>query len=237
MVDSANLARLIDHAQRADAKLVLIGDPAQLGEIEAGGLFASIVSRTDPVVLDEVIRHEHELDREGARRIREGKGAEAIETYRDNERVVISPDPEVRREEMVRDWWRSYSEGEDALMIAKRNAEVARLNALAREVMKAEGWLGDREVQVGEAGFAAGDQVITRINDHKSQIYRGARNYLRSRATMRGPRWRRSTPSSTGGVSWRSPPRASRLPTTSSPSWGRGRQGERSGSPGTGRCG
>ena len=66
----------------ADAKLVLIGDPAQLGEIEAGGLFGSLVSRTDPVFLDEVIRHEHELDREGARRIREGRGAEAIEVYR-----------------------------------------------------------------------------------------------------------------------------------------------------------
>jgi conjugative relaxase-like TrwC/TraI family protein len=171
MVDSAALARLIDHARRADAKLVLIGDPAQLAEIEAGGLFGSLVTRTEPVVLDQVIRHEHDLDREGARRIREGKGAEAIETYRDNERVVVSPDPEVRREEMVRDWWRSYQAGEDALMIAKRNAEVARLNAIAREVMKAEGRLGDREVQIGEADFAAGDQVITRVNDHRERIY------------------------------------------------------------------
>jgi conjugative relaxase-like TrwC/TraI family protein len=171
MVDSAALARLIDHAQEADAKLVLIGDPAQLGEIEAGGLFGSIVSRTDPVVLDQAIRNEHELDREGARRIREGKGAEAIETYRAEERVVVSPDPEARREEMVRDWWRSFQEGEDALMIAKRNAEVARLNALAREVMKAEDRLGRREIQVGEAGFAAGDQVITRVNDRKAEIY------------------------------------------------------------------
>jgi conjugative relaxase-like TrwC/TraI family protein len=171
MVDSANLARLIDHAQEADAKLVLIGDPAQLGEIEAGGLFSSIVTRTDPVVLDQVIRHEHDLDREGARRIREGRGAEAIEGYRSEERVVVSPDPEVRREEMVRDWWRSYQDGEDALMIAKRNAEVVRLNAVAREVMKAEGRLGERAIQVGEARFAVGDQVITRVNDHRDRIY------------------------------------------------------------------
>ncbi len=77
MVDSATLARLIDHAQAAEAKLVLIGDPAQLGEIEAGGLFAALAHRTEPVVLDEVIRHRHDLDREGAKRIREGDGAEA----------------------------------------------------------------------------------------------------------------------------------------------------------------
>jgi hypothetical protein len=171
MVDSASLARLIDHVREADAKLVLIGDPAQLGEIEAGGLFGSIARRTDSVVLDDVIRHEYDLDREGAKRIREGRGAEAIEVYRSEDRVVVSVDPDARREEMVRDWWRSYSEGEDALMIAKRNAEVARLNALAREVMKAEGRLGDGEIRVGDAGFAAGDQVITRVNDHRARIY------------------------------------------------------------------
>jgi conjugative relaxase-like TrwC/TraI family protein len=171
MVDSATLARLIDHARAADAKLVLVGDPAQLGEIEAGGLFASIVSRTEPVVLDEVIRHNHDLDREGARRIREGRGAEAVEVYRSAERVVVCEDPEARREEMVRDWWGSFGTGEDALMIAKRNVEVGRLNALAREVMRSEGRLGEREIEVGEGRFAVGDQVITRVNDHRAGIY------------------------------------------------------------------
>ncbi|MBS1846220.1 MAG: relaxase domain-containing protein [Actinobacteria bacterium] len=171
MVDTANLARLIGHVHEAEAKLVLIGDPAQLGEIEAGGLFATLASRTDPVRLDQVVRHNHDLDREGARRIREGHGGEAIEVYRSEGRVVVSTDPEGRREEMVSDWWRSYREGEDALMIAKRNAEVGRLNALARAVMKADGRLGGREVEVGEATFAVGDRVITRVNDQPARIY------------------------------------------------------------------
>ncbi|HEX3239653.1 MAG TPA: MobF family relaxase [Solirubrobacterales bacterium] len=171
MVDSAALARLIDHARRAEAKLVLVGDPAQLGEIEAGGLFAAVADRSDPVVLDEVIRHSHELDREGAKRIREGRGAEALEIYRSEGRVIVAADPEARREEMVRDWWRSFGAGEDSLMLAKRNAEVDRLNALAREVMKAEGRLGAEEIEVGGQMFAAGDQVITRINDQRQQMY------------------------------------------------------------------
>jgi conjugative relaxase-like TrwC/TraI family protein/excisionase family DNA binding protein len=171
MVDSATLARLIDHAQAAGAKLVLIGDPAQLGEIEAGGLFASLAARSDPIVLDEVIRHNHSPDREAAQRIREGHGGEALSLYRSEERVIVAADPEARREEMVRDWWQSFERGEDALMVAKRNAEVEKLNALAREVMKAEGRLGEREIEVGEARFAAGDQVITRVNDHANHIY------------------------------------------------------------------
>jgi conjugative relaxase-like TrwC/TraI family protein len=171
MVDSRNLARLIDHAQEADAKLVLIGDPAQLGEIEAGGLFASIAARTEPIVLDEVIRHRHELEREGAKLIREGEGREALSIYQGAERVTVSDDPLARREAMVEDWWRSYERSEDALMIAKRNAEVSELNALARERVKAAGRLGTEEIEVGGASFAAGDQVITRINDQRQNIY------------------------------------------------------------------
>ncbi len=171
MVGSENLAALIGHANAAEAKLVLIGDPQQLGSIEAGGLFSAIAERTDPIVLDEVIRHNHELDRDAAKLIREGEGREALSLYRSAERVTVAPDAEARREAMVSDWWRSHNNGEDALMVAKRNVEVARLNATARELMRAEGRLGEKEIEVGEARFAAGDQVITRVNDRSNDIY------------------------------------------------------------------
>ncbi|MGN6216150.1 MAG: MobF family relaxase [Solirubrobacterales bacterium] len=171
MVDSRAMARLIDHAQEAEAKLVLIGDPAQLGEIEAGGLFAAIASRTEAVVLDEVIRHRGELEREGAKLIRQGEGREALAIYQGAERVTVSDDPAARREAMVADWWERYRQGEDALMLAKRNAEVRELNQMAREKMRAEAKLGAEELQVGEARFAVGDQVITRINDQRLQVF------------------------------------------------------------------
>jgi len=171
MVDSRAMARLVQHAAEAEAKLVLIGDPAQLGEIEAGGLFASIVARSEVVVLDEVIRHRHDLEREAAKMVREGEGREALSVYEGAERVTVADDPLARREAMVADWWQSFQRDEDALMVAKPNAEVAELNALAREQMKAAGRLGAEEITIGEARFAAGDQVITRINDQRQNIY------------------------------------------------------------------
>jgi conjugative relaxase-like TrwC/TraI family protein len=171
MVGSEHLARLIGHANDAQAKLVLIGDPEQLGPIEAGGLLSAIADRAEPVHLHEVIRHNHELDREAAKRIREGGGREALSLYRSAERVTVAPDAEQRRVAMVEDWWRSYSQGEDALMVAKRNVEVERLNAAARELVRSEGRLGAEEIEVGGAAFAAGDQVITRVNDRAGGIY------------------------------------------------------------------
>ena len=171
MVDSRALARLIDHAQEAEAKLVLIGDPAQLGEIEAGGLFAAIEARTQSIVLDEVIRHRHELERDAAKLVREGAGAEAISVYEGAQRVTVSADPEARREAMVSDWWQSFERGEDSLMIAKTNREVAALNARARAEMQAAGRLGEQEIEVGGERFAAGDQIVTRINDQSAGIH------------------------------------------------------------------
>ena len=171
MVDSATLARLTAHAERAGAKLVLVGDPEQLGEIEAGGLFRAVADRTDPIRLEEVIRHEHELDRVAAKRIREGEGREALGLYESGERVTVAPNAAACREAMVRDWHVALERGEDAAMVAKRNADVEKLNATAREVRKQAGKLGAQEIEVGEVRFAAGDQVITRVNDRRADNY------------------------------------------------------------------
>jgi conjugative relaxase-like TrwC/TraI family protein len=171
MVGSEHLARVIGHADEAGAKLVLVGDPEQLGPIEAGGLFSAIAKRIEPVHLEDVIRHNHEFDRDAAKLIREGAGREALSLYRSEERVTVAENAEGRRVAMVEDWWRSYAKGEDALMVAKRNVEVERLNATARELVKAEGRLGAEEVVVGGSPFAAGDLLITRVNDRAARIY------------------------------------------------------------------
>jgi conjugative relaxase-like TrwC/TraI family protein len=171
MVGSEQLARLISHADQAQAKLVLIGDPEQLGSIEAGGLFSAIAQRTDPVHLHEVIRHLHEVDRDAAKLIREGRAQEALSLYQEAERVTVKETPELQRAAMVGDWWNSFAQGEDALMVAKRNSEVERLNATAREVLKSGGRLGAEEIAVGGQVFSAGDQVITRVNDRRADIY------------------------------------------------------------------
>jgi conjugative relaxase-like TrwC/TraI family protein len=171
MVDSPDLARLLHHAEEAEAKVVVVGDPEQLGEIGAGGMFRALAERTDPIHLDEVIRHEHELEREAARLIREGEGAEALDLYRSEGQVVVAPDAQARREAMVAEWHEAFKADEDAVMVAKQNVEVERLNAMARQMRKEAGHLGEQEIEVGEARFAAGDQVITRVNDRSADIY------------------------------------------------------------------
>jgi len=59
MVGTRDLARLIEHTERTNAKLVLVGDHRQLPEIEAGGVFAGLASRLGAARLEEN-RRQHE---------------------------------------------------------------------------------------------------------------------------------------------------------------------------------
>jgi conjugative relaxase-like TrwC/TraI family protein len=170
MVDSGTLARLVHHAEVGEAKLVLVGDPGQLPEIGAGGLFSFIAVRTEPVHLREQVRHERTLDRETLRLVRKGRGAEALELYRAEERVTVARDPDAKRQAMVADWWGSFSRGDDAVMLCRTNAEVGELNAMARALMRDEGRLGDIELNVGGRPFAVGDRVVTRVNSPAHEV-------------------------------------------------------------------
>jgi hypothetical protein len=51
MVGTRQLARLLDHAQTQRMKVVLVGDPHQLPEIDAGGLFRALATRLPAVEL------------------------------------------------------------------------------------------------------------------------------------------------------------------------------------------
>ena len=172
MVDSTTLARLLSHAERAEAKLVLLGDPEQLGEIEAGGLFRAVAERTDPIRPrrgDPPRARARSRCGEADQGGRGTRGACPLPLRASGSRLL--PMPRRSREAMVRDWHESFERGEDAVMVAKRNVEVARLNAMAREVRRETGKLGAEEIEVGEARFAAGDQVITRVNDRQAEIF------------------------------------------------------------------
>jgi exodeoxyribonuclease V alpha subunit len=64
MVPLSLMARLVE-AIRADARLVLVGDPGQLTSIEAGAVLGDIVASSDDgiVVLDRVFRYGRGIDR------------------------------------------------------------------------------------------------------------------------------------------------------------------------------
>jgi hypothetical protein len=159
-----HMAALADLAEGCDGKLVLIGDPRQIGAVGPGGLYGNLTNEVEPVVLSEIRRQRDPVDREIVELAHQGRGSDALDVLRAHDRLVIADTlPEVL-DAQVLDWHKRFATGEDAVMIARRTRDVAELNDLARELLVAEGRVGAQAILVGGHPFAPGDRVITRIN-------------------------------------------------------------------------
>jgi conjugative relaxase-like TrwC/TraI family protein len=159
-----DMAALADLAEGCDGKLVLIGDPRQIGAVGPGGLYGNLTNEIEPVVLTQVRRQRDPVDREIVELAHEGRGSDALDVLRAHDRLVIADTlPEVF-DAQVLDWHKRYAAGEDAVMIARRTRDVAELNERARELLSSQGALGKDTLIVGGQPFSIGDRVVTRIN-------------------------------------------------------------------------
>ena len=73
MVGTRQLARVLEVAHEARAKVVLVGDPEQLQAIEAGAPFRGIVARHGMAELNEVQRQRQTWQREATQELAKGE--------------------------------------------------------------------------------------------------------------------------------------------------------------------
>lgn len=185
MVGTRDLERLLTHASRYDAKVVLVGDDAQLPEITAGGAFRAMKERLAAAELTDVRRQPQDWERTVLRLVREGRAQEAVDVYQYRDRLFAARSAEETRTRLVDDWWASYRDGDVSVMIAARRSDVAALNAEARERMSADGRLGAESIEFSGASFAVGDAVMTTHNDRRLGILNGTRGTVVSVDTVR----------------------------------------------------
>jgi ATP-dependent exoDNAse (exonuclease V) alpha subunit len=178
MLGTRDLARLLEHVQQRDGKLVLVGDPHQLPEIDAGGALAGLVNRGLAVELRENRRQVEAWERTALDHLRNGQVDRALALYDTHERIHVAPDEAAAVGRLVSDWW--TSRGGDAVMIAARRSDVARLNAAARARLCAVGDLGPEELRINGAGYSAGDHVVIRRNDPQLGVCNGDRAVVTS---------------------------------------------------------
>jgi conjugative relaxase-like TrwC/TraI family protein len=164
MTSTPDLEALRFLVVECEGKLVVIGDPKQIGAIGPGGLYGYLTRAIEPIKLTTIHRQHREADREFVRLVHEGRGSDALDLLRTRGRLVVGDDLPSTLNGLLADWYRDFATGADAVMIARRNRDVDNLNHQARELRRQAGALGDSEVIVGERAFAVGDRVQTRIN-------------------------------------------------------------------------
>jgi conjugative relaxase-like TrwC/TraI family protein len=175
MLGTRALAELLQHAERARAKVILVGDPHQLPEIEAGGAFAALARSDGAITLEVNRRQERAHERVLLELWRSGSVEEAIDLAVAHGDLVMGANAEATRDQLVAEYCAAIGDGRDAVMIALRRADVRELNARARVRLDSEGRLGEDRLLLGWGEFAVGDRVICKRNDPRLGIANGDR--------------------------------------------------------------
>ncbi len=170
MVGSRQMERVVSAARAAGAKVVLVGDPEQLQAIEAGAAFRALAERHGAAEIGEVRRQREGWQREATRELATARTGAALGRYERAGMVVGHATQEEARAALVAGWdaVRRQSPSVSQVILASTRADVAALNDLARERLRASGELGaDQVVQTerGERRLAVGDRLMFLRNE------------------------------------------------------------------------
>ncbi|HEX2893286.1 MAG TPA: MobF family relaxase [Marmoricola sp.] len=189
IIDEATLAgtfsldRITAHAAEAGAKVLLVGDWAQLQSVEAGGAFAMLADvRDDAPELVDIHRFTHEWEKCASLDLRHGH-PEAVDAYLSHERAN-GGDTEAMIDAAYQAWRDDTQAGKASVLVTDNTKAVVDLNSRARAERLAAGRIpAGREVALIDGSRAsAGDWVITRKNDRRLRT-------LRSGWVRNGDRW------------------------------------------------
>jgi conjugative relaxase-like TrwC/TraI family protein len=164
MVATRKLAPLLAHADRARAKVVLVGDDRQFASIAAGGGFRALRFRLGASELTVNRRQVEAWEQQAIEDVRAGRVEQAIATYAEHDRIRAFEARDDRDRALVADWWQAHQQGERPVIYAHRRAQVDQLNSVCQQLRAEDGQLGQERLVVGDRSFAVGDVVVLGAN-------------------------------------------------------------------------
>ncbi len=178
MVSTRSLLRLVEQAQAARAKVVLVGDPRQLPELEAGGAFAALIERHGHAKLETNRRQSEPWEQDALTHLRHGDPDRAFDQYLGHNRIHHGTENDDTRTQLVSDWHTARTAGADALMVAAHLRAVNDLNDRARKLLQRERQLNPDMVRIGRRAFTVGDVVLALHNDYRLDVLNGTRGII-----------------------------------------------------------
>lgn len=179
IVDEASMAgtfeldALTKQGRNAGAKVLLVGDWAQLSPVSAGGAFHLLAKDRDDVPqLYDVRRFRHEWERTASLDLRDGR-PDAADTYLAHGRVE-GGDRESMLDLLYEAWRDDTRGGRRSLMMANDSQTVLDLNSRARADRVLAGAVSPTGVETASGSLVGvGDSVVTRRNQRGLAAGRG----------------------------------------------------------------
>jgi conjugative relaxase-like TrwC/TraI family protein len=170
LTGTLTLDRIVAQARAAQAKVLLVGDWAQLSAIEAGGAFQMLIDDRDDQVaeLTAVRRFANQWERDASTQLRVGNPS-AIEHYDQHGRIHAG-DRAQMLDALYRAWRADTDAGHTSIMIAADLQTAAELNLRARQDHLANS-NDDACVDLADGTHAGvDDRIVTRQNDRHLAI-------------------------------------------------------------------
>ncbi len=176
MVSSRQMAVFVEAVAKAGAKLVLVGDPDQLQPIEAGAAFRALTERIGYAELETIHRQREAWMREASLDLARGRVAEALQTYRDKDKVTGAEVKADAIATLIADWDRDHDPTKTTLILAHLRRDVRALNDMARAKLVERGLVGHGHLfrtTDGERRFDVGDQIVFLRNEGSLGVKNG----------------------------------------------------------------
>ncbi len=185
LAPTSNLDLIASAVRQAGAKLLLVGDWAQLQSVDAGGAFSLLVEARGAEVaeLTDVHRFVNAWERDASLALRRGD-VEAIDAYGGHGRLRQGA-----TEQMVdtayEAWRTDLASGKVSILVTDSAESVRMLNQRARaeRILDGETDAGRDAAVADDLRVSAGDLVISRLNDR--HLRTDHRDWVRN-----GDRWR-----------------------------------------------
>ena len=185
MIGTRQLARVLEVAQKAHAKVVLVGDPEQLQAIEAGAPFRGIAAQHGVAELTQVRRQREAWQREATADLAAGQTRQALAAYEKEGALVAVEEREAGEECTPRALGAGREAAAEGLAARARvhAGRCARAQQAVRTLRSRAGKLGKGQeiaTEQGKKEFAVHDRIRFGRNEKTLGVKNGSLGHRRA---------------------------------------------------------
>jgi hypothetical protein len=179
MTDSLSMCSVLKIIHQAKAKLVLVGDPAQLQPVGPGASFRALVERLGFAEMQTVYRQSIPWQRQATVDFSCGAMAKGLSAYKSKNCIHVESTPEEAMQQLLKAWQSVCSDVShlnQVLVIAHRNEDIQALNALLRNERVQAGKIDSGytvKTSQGDIQIASGDRILFLKNDRELGVSNG----------------------------------------------------------------
>jgi len=179
MLGTRQLERVLREAEKAHAKVLLVGDPEQLQAIEAGAAFRGITSTHGVANLTEVRRQRLEWQRTATQHLSSGKTSDALDAYQKHDNIIAVETRDDARRALIARWAHDHKQNRDSsqLVMAFTRDDVKALNHDIRTLRDQTGELGKSHTittETGKKAFSVNDRIRFLRNERDLGVKNGS---------------------------------------------------------------